>query len=69
MNHIMNRVRRRLGKESILGDERGLSTVEYVIILVLIAAAAVALWVKFGEAVRERIEGATNTVQENVNID
>jgi Flp pilus assembly pilin Flp len=34
-------------------DQRGLSTVEYVIILVLIAAVSVATWTSFGGKLKE----------------
>jgi Flp pilus assembly pilin Flp len=37
---------------SILADQRGLSTVEYVIILALIAAVAICSWIVFGRQVR-----------------
>ena len=36
-------------------DERGLSTVEYVVLLVLIVGAAVALWVNIGQDVRDKL--------------
>ena len=46
--------RRERGAGSIasLRDERGLSAVEYVILLVLVAAAAVGVWQLFGQSVR-----------------
>jgi Flp pilus assembly pilin Flp len=45
-------------------DQRGLSTVEYVIILVLIAAVCVATWTAFGKKLKgwlEQGEGAIDT--------
>ena len=42
-------------RTSFMSDERGLSTVEYVIILVLIAAAAIGLWKTFGETVQGKL--------------
>lgn len=45
---------------SLLRDERGLSTVEYVIILVLIAAGAIGLWTSFGSTLTGKIKGATD---------
>ncbi|MDX2051708.1 MAG: hypothetical protein SFV15_04900 [Polyangiaceae bacterium] len=39
----------------IAGDERGLSTVEYVIILVLVAVAAIGTWKAFGETVTRKV--------------
>jgi Flp pilus assembly pilin Flp len=56
----MNRFRRIAGKNSLVKDDRGLSTVEYVIILVLIAAASVGIWKTLGETVKSKI-GSANT--------
>ena len=36
-------------------DESGLSTVEYVIILVLIAVSAIGIWGKFGQTIVDKI--------------
>ncbi|MFO8072090.1 MAG: hypothetical protein R6V85_09470 [Polyangia bacterium] len=47
-------------------DERGLSTVEYIIILMLIAVAGIALWSQFGDAVTEKVGEAKNAVQEEL---
>jgi Flp pilus assembly pilin Flp len=44
-------------------DERGLSTVEYIIILVLIAVAGIGLWRAFGDTVSEKISSATSEVE------
>ena len=54
---------------SIVRDERGLSTVEYVIILILIAASAIGIWSTFGKTVKEKIDDANKEVQQEVNID
>ena len=67
MNDMMNRVRRAAGKHALVRDERGLSTVEYVIILVLVAAAAIALWMSFGSVLRTKI-GAATTELDKVEI-
>lgn len=40
-------------------DERGLSTVEYVVLLVLIVAMAVALWNMFGTTLTSKLIAAT----------
>lgn len=45
-------------KLSFWRDTRGLSTVEYVIILVLIAAAAVSAWSLLGQTVRGKIKAS-----------
>jgi|GEM_PF-2524813 len=46
----------------LLGDERGLSTVEYIIILCLIAVVGFALWKQFGQTVEGKTRGATTVV-------
>lgn len=48
-------------------DDRGLSTVEYVIILVLIAAAAIGTWQTFGGKVKQKIVDS-NTEMDKVNV-
>jgi Flp pilus assembly pilin Flp len=68
MKNLMNRVREGCGKHSLARDERGLSTVEYVIILVLVAAAAIGLWMSFGKVLRDKITAATDELRDNVEI-
>lgn len=68
MHTFMNKLRSGLGKTSVLDDDRGLSTVEYVIILVLIAAAAIGTWQIFGGKVRDKIDAA-NTAMDKVQVD
>lgn len=46
----------------LLRDERGLSTVEYIIILCLIAVVGFALWKQFGQTVEGKTRGATTVV-------
>jgi len=58
----MNRFRHAARKSSLINDERGLSTVEYVIILVLIAAAAVGTWTKFGGTITTKINDSNATI-------
>jgi hypothetical protein len=43
----------------LIGDDRGLSTIEYVIVLVLITAIAVGVWKVFGESVQCALVRAT----------
>jgi Flp pilus assembly pilin Flp len=43
-------------------DTRGLSTVEYVIILCLIAAVCVGTWQSFGSQVHERLGNSKNKI-------
>lgn len=52
---------RKLGR-----DERGLSTVEYTVLLVLIVAATVGLWNKLGEKVEGKISKSTTTFDTKV---
>ncbi len=44
-------------------DEEGLSTVEYIIILVLIAVLGIAVWRTFGEAVEEEVTNAESEIR------
>ena len=46
----------------LLRDERGLTTVEYIIILCLIAVVGFAIWKKFGETVKTKVGGANDVV-------
>jgi Flp pilus assembly pilin Flp len=47
-------------------DRRGLTTVEYVIVLCLIAVVAVGTWKSFGDAIVRYIGGATTTIETNM---
>ena len=47
---------------SLLKDQRGLTTVEYIIILCLIAVVGFAVWKKFGETVKTRVGEADTTL-------
>ena len=47
-------------------DERGLSTVEYVVLLVLIVAIAVALWNVFGNLLVTKLSAAAKEFDEEV---
>lgn len=49
---------------SLLRDSRGLSTVEYVIILCLIAVVCFAMWKQFGQTVEYKTKGASNQMGE-----
>ena len=48
-------------------DERGLTTVEYVIVLCLIAAMAVGTWKQFGSDINGYLTRASTKVGNNVN--
>ena len=60
----MKLARRVAGKTSIVRDERGLTTVEYVIILVLIATLAIFAWGKFGKAVTAKVDSSTTQIED-----
>jgi len=66
MINLMNQFRRFTGKTSLIKDDRGLSTVEYVIILVLIAAAAVGTWSQFGTLITGKINAANTEITSGV---
>jgi len=68
MMKLMKVVRRAAGRPSVMADQRGLSTVEYTIILVLIAASAIGLWVTLGGELKKKID-ASNKEMENVQVD
>jgi Flp pilus assembly pilin Flp len=56
----MNSFQRLLRRGRTRARQRGLSTVEYVVILVLIASVAIGTWQVFGERVRRAIGAADN---------
>jgi Flp pilus assembly pilin Flp len=62
MTKLMNRFRRSTRNSAVVKDDRGLSTVEYVIILVLIAAAAVGTWTTFGKTITGKISDSNATI-------
>lgn len=48
--------------KSLSKDTRGLSTVEYLILLVIIAVAGIAVWGKFATAVETQTKDATKSI-------
>lgn len=62
MQSFMNKLRVFGRRNSLIRDERGLSTVEYVIILVVVAVAAIGLWGKFGSAVKTKVTESTEQI-------
>jgi Flp pilus assembly pilin Flp len=46
----------------LLADTAGLSTVEYIILLCLIAVVGFAAWQKFGQTVKTKTQGAERIV-------
>lgn len=64
MEKLMNRARHALGQGTLLNDERGLTTVEYVIILMVIAVVSIGLWQSFGKAVTDKVTNATGAIND-----
>lgn len=44
-------------------DERGLSTVEYVILLALIAVVGITVWRNFGTTISDKVKDADVTIK------
>jgi len=59
---------RTLGRR-LLTDARGLTTVEYTIVLCLIAALSVGTWRIFGDDVKGYIEGSTTKIATELKTD
>jgi Flp pilus assembly pilin Flp len=59
LQRIRQAHRRRPG---FVNDERGLSTVEYVIILMLIAVVGIGVWGEFGSAVEGKVDDAIEDI-------
>jgi Flp pilus assembly pilin Flp len=57
----------RIQQRSLLRDQRGLSTVEYTVLLVLIVACAVGAWTTFGGNLVKKI-GDSNTEFDRVTV-
>jgi len=62
MTNIMNKFRHFARQTRLVKDDRGLSTVEYVIILVLIASAAVGTWKLLGTTITTKINAANTEI-------
>ena len=59
---LLNRIR----STALARDTRGLSTVEYVIILCLIAAVAVGVWHEFGGMVKTKLQASSGEINEQL---
>lgn len=51
-----------VGARRLLRDTRGLTSVEYVVILCLIAIVGIIAWRSFGETVRAKVDGSSRTL-------
>jgi len=58
--------RARLQGSTLVRDEAGLSTVEYVVILVLVCAVAIGVWKTFGETVTSGLSKASDKFNSDV---
>ena len=56
----------RQNKTTLAQDERGLTTVEYIIVLGLIAVVGIATWQKFGETLIGEVEAADGYISDVV---
>ena len=56
----------RIRRSRLAGDTRGLSTVEYVILLALVAIIAIGVWKMFGGNVKKGVTDANETFNTNV---
>jgi Flp pilus assembly pilin Flp len=62
MVSLINQLKRFARGNELIRDERGLSTVEYVIILVLIAVMAIGVWQTFGASIMAQVSGSTTAI-------
>lgn len=53
-------------RPSLLSDQRGLTTVEYIIVLGLVAIVGIAAWQQFGETLTGEIEAADGYISDVV---
>jgi Flp pilus assembly pilin Flp len=60
------KARARLQNSQLVCNDAGLSTVEYVIILVLVAAIAIGTWQTFGKTVTSGLSNASNKFNSDV---
>lgn len=61
MNSIRNTIAK-IKNSKLCNNEEGLSTVEYIIILVLIAVLAIGVWKEFGKAVQSKVTTSTTSI-------
>jgi Flp pilus assembly pilin Flp len=54
------------GNKNLLTDKRGLTTVEYIIVLGLIAVVGIAAWQQFGETLIGEVEAADGYIADVV---
>ena len=55
-------IRERLSVRRLMSDPRGLTTVEYVIVLAMIAVMSVGLWKSFGSNIKNYLSGSSAAI-------
>lgn len=63
MNMQLSRVAKATSIRKFCRDDRGLSTVEYVVILVLIAVAAIGTWQSFGKTIMTKVTNQGSEIE------
>lgn len=58
--------RNRKTTQTLVSDQKGLTTVEYIIVLGLIAVVGIAAWQKFGETLTGEVEAADGYIADIV---
>jgi len=66
---VLSNTRKSNKKLSLRRDERGLSTVEYVILLVLMAVAGISLWSTLGGTIVKKISGSNERIEKDLSTD
>jgi Flp pilus assembly pilin Flp len=56
------KILKRLSLRRLLSETRGLTTVEYVIVLAMIAVMSVGLWKTFGSNIKSYLSGSTSAI-------
>jgi Flp pilus assembly pilin Flp len=52
------------GRLSLIRDTRGLSSVEYLVLLVVVAVAGIAVWKKLGKSISDKAGAASKSLDE-----
>ena len=55
-------------KRDVLQDDEGISTSEYLILMILVVIAGFASWAAFGDALKKKVEPTQNTHQVAPNV-
>lgn len=64
MTKFFHNIRQRHQNRGERNEEAGLTTVEYIIILCLIAIFAFGAWRRFGSTVNDKVKNSADTVEE-----